>query len=30
MVCGEVDEEVDEGIDWARVKGEVVKGTKNA
>ncbi|KAK2760780.1 hypothetical protein FQN54_002017 [Arachnomyces sp. PD_36] len=30
VVCGEVDEEIDGGIDWARVKGEVVKGTKNA
>jgi U6 snRNA-associated Sm-like protein LSm8 len=29
VICGEVDEEVDGGIDWAKVKGDVVKGTKN-
>ncbi|KAK2880077.1 hypothetical protein FQN49_000591 [Arthroderma sp. PD_2] len=30
VICGEVDEEVDEKIDWSKVKGEVVKNTKNA
>lgn len=30
VVCGEVDEKIDGEIDWAKVKGEVVKGTKNA
>ncbi|OAX80054.1 hypothetical protein ACJ72_05619 [Emergomyces africanus] len=29
VICGEVDEEIDGGIDWARVKGHMVKGTKN-
>ncbi|EEQ85229.1 small nuclear ribonucleoprotein Lsm8 [Blastomyces dermatitidis ER-3] len=29
VICGEVDEEIDGGIDWAKVKGQVVKGTKN-
>ncbi|PGH07974.1 U6 snRNA-associated Sm-like protein LSm8 [Blastomyces parvus] len=29
VICGEVDEEVDGGIDWAKVKGQMVKGTKN-
>ncbi|KAL4786114.1 hypothetical protein BJX76DRAFT_322586 [Aspergillus varians] len=30
VVCGEVDEAIDKDIDWAKVKGEVVRGTKNA
>ena len=30
VVCGEVDEKIDEDIDWTKVKGEVVRGTKNA
>lgn len=30
VVCGEVDETIDRDIDWAKVKGEVVRGTKNA
>ena len=29
VVCGEVDEDVDGKIDWSKVKGQVVKGTKN-
>jgi len=29
VICGEVDEEIDGGIDWAKVKGAVVKGTKS-
>ncbi|PGH33533.1 U6 snRNA-associated Sm-like protein LSm8 [[Emmonsia] crescens] len=29
VICGEVDEEIDGGIDWAKVKGQMVKGTKN-
>ncbi|EER42352.1 small nuclear ribonucleoprotein Lsm8 [Histoplasma capsulatum var. duboisii H88] len=29
VICGEVDEEIDSGIDWAKVKGQMVKGTKN-
>ncbi|KAK2735618.1 hypothetical protein FQN57_001164, partial [Myotisia sp. PD_48] len=29
VICGEVDEQVDEEINWAQVKGEVVKSTKN-
>ncbi|PGH17198.1 hypothetical protein AJ79_01336 [Helicocarpus griseus UAMH5409] len=29
VICGEVDEEIDGGIDWSKVKGEMVKGTKN-
>ena len=30
VVCGEVDEQNDGDIDWTKVRGEVVKGTKNA
>lgn len=30
VVCGEVDEKVDGDIDWSKVRGEVVRGTKNA
>jgi U6 snRNA-associated Sm-like protein LSm8 len=29
VVCGEVDEELDGKIDWSKVKGDVVKSTKN-
>jgi U6 snRNA-associated Sm-like protein LSm8 len=29
VVCGEVDEGVDADIDWSKVKGDVIKGTKN-
>lgn len=29
VVCGEVDEGIDEKIDWSKVKGEVIKGTKH-
>ena len=30
VICGEVDEEIDGKIDWTKVRGEVVRGTKNA
>ena len=30
VLCGEVDEGIDNDIDWTKVRGEVVKGTKNA
>ncbi|KAJ5091601.1 hypothetical protein NUU61_006471 [Penicillium alfredii] len=30
VVCGEIDEKVDGEIDWAKVKGEVIRDTKNA
>ncbi|KAG5204405.1 U6 snRNA-associated Sm-like protein LSm8 [Trichophyton interdigitale] len=30
VICGEVDEEIDGKIDWSKVKGEVVRNTKNA
>ncbi|PWY89719.1 Sm-like ribonucleo protein [Aspergillus heteromorphus CBS 117.55] len=30
VLCGEVDEGIDGDIDWTKVRGEVVKGTKNA
>lgn len=30
VVCGEVDEGIDNDIDWTKVRGEVVRGTKNA
>lgn len=30
VLCGEVDEGIDGDIDWSKVKGEVVRGTKNA
>jgi len=29
VVCGEVDETIDSQIDWSKVKGEVIRGTKN-
>lgn len=29
VVCGEVDEGIDSDIDWSKVKGEVIRGTKN-
>ncbi|EEH17852.2 hypothetical protein PABG_00415 [Paracoccidioides brasiliensis Pb03] len=29
VICGEVDEEIDSGIDWSKVKGEMVKSTKH-
>ncbi|WEW55780.1 Small nuclear ribonucleoprotein Lsm8 [Emydomyces testavorans] len=29
VICGEVDEEVDRKIDWSKVKGDVIKGSKN-
>ncbi|KAI1908615.1 hypothetical protein LOZ53_004358 [Ophidiomyces ophidiicola] len=29
VVCGEIDEEVDGKIDWSRVKGDVIKGTRH-
>lgn len=29
VVCGEVDEGIDNDIDWSKVKGEVIRGTKN-
>ncbi|KAJ5917659.1 hypothetical protein N7466_011213 [Penicillium verhagenii] len=30
VVCGEVDEKIDADIDWTKVKGEVIRDTKNA
>ncbi|KAJ5658470.1 uncharacterized protein N7484_002119 [Penicillium longicatenatum] len=30
VACGEVDEKIDADIDWTRVKGEVIRDTKNA
>ncbi|KAJ5082521.1 Ribonucleoprotein LSM domain eukaryotic/archaea-type [Penicillium argentinense] len=30
VVCGEVDEKIDRDIDWSKVKGEVIRDTKNA
>lgn len=30
VACGEVDEGIDNDIDWTKVRGEVVRGTKNA
>jgi U6 snRNA-associated Sm-like protein LSm8 len=30
VVCGEVNEAIDADIDWSKVKGDVIKGTKNA
>lgn len=29
VICGEVDETIDSQIDWSKVKGEVIRGTKN-
>lgn len=30
VICGEVDEKIDGDIDWTKVKGEVIRDTKNA
>lgn len=30
VICAEVDEKIDGEIDWAKVKGEVIRDTKNA
>ncbi|KAJ5166945.1 Sm-like protein LSM1B [Penicillium canariense] len=30
VICGEVDEKIDADIDWAKVKGQVIRDTKNA
>lgn len=30
VICGEVDEKIDGEIDWTKVKGEVIRDTKNA
>lgn len=30
VVCGEIDEKIDGDIDWTKVKGEVIRDTKNA
>ncbi|KAJ5553343.1 hypothetical protein N7486_001628 [Penicillium sp. IBT 16267x] len=30
VACGEVDEKIDADIDWTKVKGEVIRDTKNA
>jgi U6 snRNA-associated Sm-like protein LSm8 len=30
VVCGEVDEKIDADIDWSKVKGQVIRDTKNA
>lgn len=29
VICGEVDQAIDSDIDWGKVKGEVIRGTKN-
>lgn len=29
VICGEVDEAIDADIDWSKVKGEVIRSTKN-
>lgn len=29
-IAGLVDEELDKSIDWSKVRGEVIRGTKNA
>ncbi|KAJ6143530.1 Ribonucleoprotein LSM domain eukaryotic/archaea-type [Penicillium samsonianum] len=29
VVCGEIDEKMDGDIDWSKVKGEVIRDTKN-
>ncbi|QKX55896.1 uncharacterized protein TRUGW13939_02995 [Talaromyces rugulosus] len=29
VVCGEIDEAIDADVDWSKVKGEVIRGTKN-
>ncbi|KAJ5097243.1 hypothetical protein N7456_007964 [Penicillium angulare] len=30
VLCGEVDDKIDADIDWSKVKGEVIRDTKNA
>lgn len=30
VLCGQVDENIDADIDWSKVKGEVIRDTKNA
>lgn len=30
VMCGEIDEKIDSDIDWSKVKGEVIRDTKNA
>lgn len=30
VICAEVDEKLDSEIDWSKVKGEVIRDTKNA
>lgn len=30
VVCAEIDEKIDGEIDWTKVKGEVIRDTKNA
>lgn len=30
VLCGEIDEKIDADIDWSKVKGEVIRDTKNA
>ncbi|EKV05807.1 U6 snrna-associated sm-like protein, putative [Penicillium digitatum PHI26] len=30
VICGEIDEKLDGDIDWSKVKGEVIRDTKNA
>lgn len=30
VICGEIDEKIDGDIDWTKVKGEVIRDTKNA
>lgn len=30
VACGEIDEKIDGDIDWTKVKGEVIRDTKNA
>ncbi|OQE04930.1 hypothetical protein PENVUL_c028G04498 [Penicillium vulpinum] len=30
VVCGEIDEKMDADIDWTKVKGDVIRDTKNA
>lgn len=30
VLCGGVDEKIDADIDWTKVKGEVIRDTKNA
>lgn len=30
VVCGEVDDVMDQAIDWSKVRGQVIESTKNA